>query len=210
VEVARIAETFVGLGAFMELSALCSVLREPVTLSGAWLTVDEEQLSKLHQQVKETPMIAGISSRDDAMQSYREIIDENLGTSIAISVGFALIMALGILYNAARITLAEHARQLASLRVLGFRRSEVAAILLGELGFLTALSIPAGMGLGYLMAMATVVGFDTEQLRIPLVVQPRTYALAAITVLTATTLSGWAAWRRLDKMDIIGVLKIQE
>ena len=208
--VSRIAETFVGLGAYMELHALCRVLREPLAFSGAWLTVDDEQLPALHQKVKRTPAIAGISSRDDAMRTYRKLIDENLGMSISISVGFALIMALGILYNAARITLAEHARQLASLRVLGYRRSEVAKILLGELAFLTALAIPAGMVLGYLLAMLTVVGFDTEQLRIPLVVQPRTYALAGVTVLAATLVSGWAAWRKLDKMDIIEVLKIQE
>jgi putative ABC transport system permease protein len=210
VQVARIAETYVGLSAFMSLQALCRVLREPPTLNGAWLQVDDDLLPELHRAVKRTPVIAGISSRSDAMRSYRKLIDENLGTTITINIAMALIMALGILYNAARITLAEQAHQLASLRVLGFRRREVAAILLGELGFLTALAIPVGMWLGHGLASVIVEGLNSEQLRIPLVIAPRTYAIAGVTVLIAAILSGFAAWRRLDRMDIIEVLKTRE
>jgi hypothetical protein len=167
-------------------------------------------LDALHAAVKRTPMVAGLSSRDAALRGYQKLIDENLGTSIFINVVFALIMALGILYNAARITLADQARQLASLRVLGFRRREVAAMLLGELAGLTVLAIPCGMVVGYFLSMAMVEGMSSEQLRIPLVVLPRTYGVAAVTLLGAAALSGFVVWRALDKMDIIEVLKTRE
>ena len=42
-------------------------------------------------------------------------------------------IAFGVIYNNMRIALSERNRELASLRVLGFHRGEVAYILLGEL-----------------------------------------------------------------------------
>jgi putative ABC transport system permease protein len=212
VTVARVAETFVGLSAYMELGALSAMLGEAPSLSGAWLSVDEHALPALHTAVKDTPAIAGITERHRALQSFQKIMDENLGTSITMSLGFSLIMALGVLYNAARITLAERARDLASLRVMGFRRAEVTAILLGEIAVLTALAVPLGLLIGVSLAAALVKspGFASEQLRIPLVIEPRTLVWAAATIVFAAALSGFAAWRRLERIDIVEVLKTRD
>jgi putative ABC transport system permease protein len=127
-------------------------------------------------------------------------------------VALALVMAFGVLYNAARITLAERSRDLSSLRVLGFRRREVSAILLGEIAFITLAAIPLGLWLGRLFAAALVQspGFNTDQFRLPLVIHLATYALATIAVLVAAVVSGWSAWRRLDRVDIIEVLKTRD
>jgi putative ABC transport system permease protein len=212
VQVARIAETFVGLAAYMDLDALSRMLGETPSLSGAWLSIDEAKLPELHAAVKQTPLVGGIQSRAVSLRSLRKILDENLGTSIAISTSFALVMAFGVLYNAARITLAERARELASLRVLGFRRREVGAILLGELALLTAVALPLGLGLGRALAAALTQspGFDSEQFRLPMVVTSSTYAGAVLTVLVAAAASGWNAWRRLDRIDIVEVLKTKD
>jgi len=212
VRVARIAETFVGLAAYMDLEALSRFLGETPSLSGAWLSVDEARLPELHAAIKQTPLVAGIQSRAVSLRTLRQIIDENLGTSVAISTGFALVMAFGVLYNAARITLAERQRELASLRVLGFRRREVGAILLGELALLTAVALPLGLLLGRTLATLLVQspGFDSEQFRLPLVITSATYAGAVTTVLVAALASGWNAWRRLDRIDIVEVLKTRD
>ena len=108
--------------------------------------------------------------------------------------------------------MAERARELASLRVLGFRRREVAAVLLGELGALVAVGLPCGLVLGQMLAgvFAASPGFDNEQFRLPFVIEPPTYGLAAGTVLVAAAVSGWAAWRKLDAIDIVGVLKTRD
>jgi putative ABC transport system permease protein len=212
VPIARIAETYVGLTAHMELDALCSILGETRTLSGAWLTVDEAALPALHAAVKETPAIGGITARRASLSGMRTILDENLGTSVTISALFSLVMALGMLFNVARITLAERARELASLRVLGFRRREVSAILLLEIGILVTIAVPLGLLAGHGMAAALVAspGFDSEQFRLPLVIAPATYAMAAATVLAAAALSAWNAWRILDRIDIVQVLKARD
>jgi len=212
VPVARIAEAFIGLQAYMDLEALAGLLGETPTMNGAWLLVDERELAALHASVKSMPNVAGITVRADAIQAFRKILDESLGTSLAISLGFALVMSLGVLYNAARITLSERTRDLASLRVLGFRRGEVSFLLLGEIAILSACGIPLGLWLGRVLAGLLVrsPGFDSEQFRIPLVIEPATYALAALTIVLATGIAGFAAWRRLERIDIVDVLKTRD
>jgi putative ABC transport system permease protein len=211
-KVARVAETFVGVGAFMDLTALCRALGETTSMSGAWLATAGDRLDALHVAVKETPGIAGIDVRDTGLRSLRRIMDEHIGTSIAITLGFALVMAFGVLFNTARITVAERARELMSLRVLGFRRREVASILIGEIVVLAAVAVPPGLLLGRALAaaIAATPGFDNEQFRLPLVVAPATYALAVAVVLGATAVSAWQAWRRLDRVDLVEVLKARD
>lgn len=212
VRVARVVETFVGIAAYMRLAPLCRLLGETETLNGARLLVDDARLGELHAAVKQTPVIAGVTARDAVLRQVRRMLDENLGLIVTFSLAFALVMAFGVLYNTARITLAERARELATLRVLGFRRSEVAAILIGEMALLLGLAIPLGLVAGYGLASALVhsPGYDTEQFRLPLVIYPATYATAVLAVLAAGLASGWSAWRSLDRFDIVEVLKTRD
>jgi putative ABC transport system permease protein len=209
-EVVQIAETWLGLAAYVELDALCRLLGETPTMDGAHLLVDELELQALHEAVKATPQIAGIAERRHTFETFARLVDENLGTSLSINLAFALVMALGVLYNTARISLAERARDLASLRVLGFRRREVAAILLGELALVTLVALPFGLGLGRLGAAAAMRSLDTEQLRLPFVIAPWTEALAVLTVVGAALIAGFQAWRRLERIDIVEVLKTRD
>ena len=212
VRVARTVETFIGMTAYMSLDALCRLLGETESLNGAWLTVDDLRLDDLHRSVKETPVVAGVVGRNDVLRSARKLLDENLGTWVYVSLAFSLALSMGVLYNAVRITLAERSRDLASLRVLGFRRSEVGAILLGELGVLVAIATPLGLWFGRALSgvMVRTSGFDTEQFRLPLVISSATYAGAVVTVLVAAAISSWSAWRKLDRMDIVEVLKARD
>ena len=207
-----VVDTFVGAAAYMDLSAVPRLLGETRSLNVAQMLVDEGQLDELYATAKQTPGVVGVTTRSNLLRKVRDQLDQNLGVFISISVSFSLVLAFGVLYNAARITLAERARELASLRVLGFERGEVATILLGELGILTAASIPLGLVLGRWMAAMLVSspGYDTEQFRLPLVISPATYALAASCVVVAAVLSGWEAWRKLERFDLVEVLKTRD
>jgi putative ABC transport system permease protein len=123
---------------------------------------------------------------------------------------FSGVIAGGVVYNAARVSLAERSRELASLRVLGFTRGEISQILLGELAVVTVLAIPLGLALGYTFAGLLVAAFNTELYRFPLVVSARTFAFAATAVVIAAALSGLAVRRRLDHLDLVAVLKTRE
>jgi len=212
VQVVRLVETFVGTTAHMDLTALCRMLGEPESLNGARLLVDDASVGDLHAAVKGSPAVAGVISRDAVLSTVRSMLDENLGTFVLISLSFSLAMAFGVLYNAARITLSERARELASLRVLGFRRSEVAAILLGEIALLVAIALPLGLAGGRALAglMVRTPGYNNEQFRLPLVIAPSTYATAALAVVLAAAVSGWSAWRKLDRIEIVEVLKARD
>jgi putative ABC transport system permease protein len=212
VRVASIVDTFIGMTAYMDLGALPRLLGETVSMNGARLLVDDARLDELYAEVKRTPVVTGVSTRDSILAKVRELLDENLLVFVTISLAFSLVLAFGVLYNAVRITLAERARDFASLRVLGFERREVAAILFGEIGLLVAIAIPVGLVLGRWMAAMLVrsPGYDTEQFRLPLVVSPATYAMAALCVIVAAALSGWSAWRKLDRIDIVEVLKTRD
>jgi putative ABC transport system permease protein len=96
------------------------------------------------------------------------------------------------------------------LRVIGFTRGEISLILLGELAILMLLAIPVGLLVGYGFVYLTVNAYDTELFRIPMVIEPATYAFASVVVVLAAVGSGLVARRRLDRLDLVAVLKAKE
>src|SRR5690606_28645987 len=174
-QVSRVATTLIGSGAQMRLEDLNRAMREGPVISGVHMSVDAHRLDPLYGALKDAPIVAGVSLHRLAERNFRELMDRNLGVSIWIYTGFAAIIAVGVVYNSARISFAERERELASLRVLGFTRGEVSYILLGEVGFLTVLALPvagvAGTGLAWFFAWA----MSSDLFRLPFIIGPRTY-----------------------------------
>ncbi len=210
VRLARVVEDYIGTSAYMETGALHRLMHEAPTLSGAFLEIDSSAVDELFRRLKATPAVAGVMLERAALESFRETLAENVGIVRTINVVFAIIIAFGVIYNNARTALSERARELATLRVIGFTQGEIAYILLGELAVLTLVATVVGLGLGYLLAYYTAQAYDTEVYRIPLVVARGTYALSAATVLVASLLSALAVLRRLHRLDLIAVLKTRE
>ena len=210
VVVAAVVDEYMGTSAYMEISALQRFMREGPTISGATLLVDKGDPGDLYRRIKATPAIAGVSSKRAAIDNFRRTIAQNMNVMIFFNVLFSGVIAFGVIYNAARISLSERSRELASLRVLGFTRAEISLILLGELGVILLIAVPAGLLLGYGLAALTVMAFDTELYRFPLVVSGRTFAFAAATAVAASLVSGLVVRRRLDELDLVGVLKTRE
>lgn len=210
VPVATLVKEFIGSSCYMNLDALNRLLREGRSVSGAYLTVDELQQTTVYQQLKETPQVASVSAKQVSLDSFRKLLAENLLKMMFINFIFSTVIAFGVVYNSAMISVSERGRELASLRVLGLTRGEISYVLLGELGLLTLLAIPLGMVLGYTLSYGLSLTLDTELYRIPLVVRPWTYARAASIVLTATIISGLFVRRKLDRLDLVAVLKTRE
>ncbi len=208
--VTGVVDQYMGLSAYMEIDAMRRLLGEGATLSGGYLKVDSVFLPQLFQQVKETPTIAGSTMREAALTAFRDTFAENIGIMIFFNVVFASIIAFGVVYNAARVSLAERSRELASLRVMGFTRAEISAILLGELGVLTLLALPLGMVLGYGLSVSIVTMLESELYAIPLAATPRTYAFCTLAILGASAISGLLVRRKLDHLDLLEVLKAKE
>lgn len=210
VVVADVVKEYMGTAAYMEIGSLRRLLGESDTLSGGFMTVDPSRLDALYTALKETPIVAGVALKGAALESFEETFAENINVMIFFNVLFAGIIACGVVYNAARMSLSERSRELASLRVIGFTRAEISSILLGELAVLTCIAIPVGLLVGYGLAALVVTLFDTELYSFPLAISARTYALSTLAVLTATVLSGLIVRRKLDTLDLVEVLKTRE
>jgi putative ABC transport system permease protein len=127
-----------------------------------------------------------------------------------VYVTLAVIIAFGVVYNSARIQLSEQARELASLRVLGFTRAEVAGVLLTEMTLLTAVAIPLGWVIGYGFGKILMYAFSSDLYRVPFTISTATYAKASLVVLGATAVSALIVRRRVDRLDLIAVLKTRD
>jgi putative ABC transport system permease protein len=208
--VSQIVQQFIGLGAYMEIKALNRVLGEGSMASGAYLQFDSNERKSLYDKVKSTPIVAGISMQRKSLEMIRETIGQSMGISQAVYVFLAVIIVFGVVYNSMRIQLSERARELASLRVLGFTKIEVSIILLSELAIITAFAIPLGWLVGYGMAMAITEGFQSELFSFPMMIARKTYVYAALIVLGATVISAWFVQRRVANLDMIEVLKTRD
>jgi putative ABC transport system permease protein len=208
--VAGLIHDFIGTSAYMSIDAVRRLQREGDTVSGAFLDVEAGQTDRLYKELKATPRVAGVTVKDAAIESFEATIAENLLRMRLFNIAFATIIAFGVVYNAARVALTERSRELATLRVLGFTRTEVTGLLLGELALLTAVAIPIGCLIGRVFAEVAVAALSTETQRLPVVVAPETYVFAAVTVVAAATLSGLAVRRQVNKLDLVGVLKERE
>jgi len=210
VTVVALVREYLGVSGYMHLAALNQFMQEGPTISGAYLSVDRVYMAELYARLKNMPRVAGLAERIQEIRNFNRVMEETMLFFTYVATIFAVVIAFGVIYNSARIALTERGRELASLRVLGFTRAEIAYILLGELGLLALLAIPLGLALGEAMCYYIARTMQSDLFRVPVVLEPKTYAFACVVVVVSTLLSGMAVRRRLDQLDLIAVLKAAE
>lgn len=208
--VAATIDDYMGTSAYLEIGAVHRLLRQTETLSAALIEADSLVSTRLYQKLKKAPAVAGVSLRQATIDNFNTYLTDNMGTAIAFNLFFAGVIAFGVVYNTARISLSERARDLASLRVLGFRRSEISYILLGEQALLVLIAIPVGLLVGRGLMIGAVGAMATELYRIPFKLHMDSHVVAVITVLVAAAVSALVVRRRLDRLDLIEVLKTRD
>ena len=210
VPVAAVTKEYLGVNAYMRRSLLNRLLDESDVVSGALLRVDKGEQHHVYTKLREMPEIAGVVEQKSAIQSFYETFAETILFFTFISSLLGGSIAFGVVFNSMRIALSERNRELASLRVLGFTRGEIAYILLGELGILTLAAIPVGFLIGYGLCAYLAFKFDTDLYRVPLVLHRNVYAFAASVVIVSAIASGAVIWRNLSRLDMVAVLKTRE
>jgi putative ABC transport system permease protein len=210
VPVTSIVQSYFGLGAFMDLDALHHISDEGPRVTGVHVAYDTHVQRDLFTAIKSTPAIGSIGLQRRALTRFRATIEQNINYMVTVYVGLAVIIAFGVVYNSARIQLSEQARELASLRVLGFTRAEVSGVLLTELALLTLVAIPLGWVVGYGFGWLLIQGFTSDLYRVPFVIGRATYAKASLVVIAATAVSALVVRRRINRLDLIAVLKTRD
>jgi ABC-type antimicrobial peptide transport system, permease component len=210
VVVAGMAEQYLGMGAYMSLAAANRLAGRGDVASGAYLMVGRQNTGAVIAALRERPRVAGAMSQERAIASFMETTARTMLLFTFILSLFAGVIAFGVVYNSVRIALSERDRELASMRVLGFRRGEIAYILLGEMALLVLLAIPVGFVIGALLSKATVAALQSDMFHFPVILTRKTFGSAAAVVLGAAVVSALLVRRQLDRLDLIGVLKTRE
>jgi putative ABC transport system permease protein len=210
VRVGGTVDEMAGMNAWMRLEDLNRLAREGEVVSGAGLLVDRAAEPALLERLKNVPAAAVVIVQRTLVDTFRETSARNVLFFTAVLSVFAATIAVGVVYNNARIQLAERAWELASLRVLGFTRAEVSVLLLGELGLEIAAAIPLGFVAGYWLAALFIALMPSDVIAFPLVIFPATYVLAGAVVAAAGVASALIVRNRIDNLDLVGVLKTRE
>lgn len=208
--VSGVVNSYIGVSSYVSPSTLQRLTSGDPLISGAYLRVRADSLSALNLQLKALPTVAEVETPKHTLASFEKQMAESLYIGVGFLLFFASVISVGVIYNGARVSLSERGRELASLRVMGFRRQEVAVLLLGEQAGVTALAIPIGWVLGYFLALAVLTGMQSETFRIPFVISSRTYAISAIVTVGAAIASALIVRRRINNLDLIAVLKTRE
>lgn len=208
--VAGLIKEYVGVSAYMERDALNRLMREGHAISGAYLSADRSYWAEIQRRLRDMPVIAGTVARARVLQSFYETMARQTLIFAFFNTILAATIAIGVIYNTARIAFSERSRELASLRVLGYTRGEISYILLGELAILVVAAIPAGLLMGQWLARYMINSSQSDLFRIPAVISPWSYSFATLVVLIAAIVSGLSVRRKLDQMDLVEVLKTRE
>jgi putative ABC transport system permease protein len=208
--VAAVFETDIGMPAYASLTALNDALGEPRTTNQLQLVIDEAEQARLYARLEQLGRIGGVTLKRAATDMFDETIGETMTVMVLFYLAFACTMAFGMVYNNLRIALSERGRELATLRVLGFRPGEISYMLFGEAAVLIVIALPAGCLLGWGLASTMASAMETELFRIPVVIEPDTYGTAVLIALAAVVPSVVLVQRRLSRLDLMAVLKTRE
>jgi putative ABC transport system permease protein len=209
--VAGLIEEGFGLQGYISKPKLHRLLREAPRFSSVLLRIDAPMEGEVQARLNEIPAVQAVSRKKDIIASFEKQTDETMRVMTFIMTLFATAIAIAIVYNNARVSVSMRGRDLATLRVLGFTRGEISSILLGEQAVQITLAIPLGLVLGTLGAKALIASWaDPEIFRIPFIISDQTYAFSVAVVLASGIASALLVRRKLDRLDLIGVLKTRE
>ena len=210
VRVAATVPEVAGMNAYLPLATLNGLLREGPRVNTAQLLVARDAQPGLLAALRAMPAAGVVIVNRSLLDTFRRVSARNVLFFTAVLTAFAAAIAVGVVYNNARIQLAERAWELASLRVLGFTRAEVSRLLLGELAVEVAVAIPLGLAAGYGLAALLIALMPHETMELPLQVYPSSYFYAAATMVAAAVASALVVRRRIDRLDLVAVLKTRE
>ncbi len=208
--VTALADEPFGTSAYASIDTARALAGGDLDITSVLLSIDSAAEKAIYKQLSVMPTVAAVTSRMAMLKSFDKMTTEVMLVFAGILALFAGAMAMGVVYNAARISLSERERELATMRVIGMTRAEISGVLLGELLVLVLVSLPIGCLLGYGLAAATAVSSSTEMYRVPLIVLPKTFIFAMVVVVVSSLIVSLTVRRRLDKLDLISVLKTKE
>jgi putative ABC transport system permease protein len=210
VPIGAVARDYAGVTVHMSRVELNRLMGDGDLVSGANLIVTSDRRFEFYRALARFPQIVTAGSRDDTVAMFRSAVAASMTIEMTFFLGIAGAIAFGIAYNITRVSLTERARDLATLRVLGFNAIDCAYILGGELVLLALIATPIGVAGGYGLAHALAAAFTRQDLYLPVVITPASLGFAVTVYLSAVGLALVLVAQRIWNFDLVAVLKTRD
>lgn len=210
IPVVSVVDEFVGARAYAAQETVEHLSRDASPVGAALMRIDPEAREAILAELKGMPVVLGVTERAAAFRTFERMIDENIDTMLFFYIVFASAIAVGVVYNSARILFSERAHELATLRVLGYFQSEVGAILLGELALLIVAAVLPGCLIGYGLARLMMEMFSSDLFRLPFAPERSTYGFSTAIVMAAALGTSAMVALRVMRLDMVRVLKARD
>jgi putative ABC transport system permease protein len=210
VKVTKIVQQYFGASGYMNIEALSRVLDEPFAMNAVLLTTEPGKERSLNHELEDIPLVASISIKNDTIDSMANTMEQQMNVMSFVTIIFAGLIAFSIIYNITSVSLSERERELASLRVMGFTKKEVGRLLYHENIIMGILGILIGVPLGILLCRGLVTAFDTEMIRLPFYLSPRTFMVSISCTILFVFISNLAIRHKINNLDLVETLKERE
>lgn len=125
-------------------------------------------------------------------------------------VGFSILIAMGVIYNNARIHLSERQSELALLQAMGFSHSELTRLFWTDTALLFCLALPPGLLAGYGFVHWIMRAMETEMFRLPVLIPAETYFWSTLILITGIFGTALLIQPQLRNLPYLSLLKAKE
>ena len=192
-----------------------SIMTESVTMTdrladklGIDYTVSAIYTNKASDEIEPSALISGKQDKGQLMESFSSFVNI-LDSMVVILVVAAIILGIVVLYNLGVMSYVERSRELATLKVLGFRSRKIGRLLISQNLWLTVVGVLIGLpaGAGVLQWLLTALASEYE---LKLMLGPLTYTVSVLLTFGVSLLVGWMVARKNRKIDMVEALKNAE
>ena len=192
-----------------------SIMTESVTMTskladelGIEYSVSAVYTNKDSSEIPSSELISGKQDKRQLMDSFSSFVDI-MDSMVLILVVAAVILGIVVLYNLGVMSYVERSRELATLKVLGFRSKKIGRLLISQNVWLTVIGVILGLpaGLGTLYWMLTALAGEYEM---KLMLGPLTYSVSILLTFGVSLLVGWMVAKKNKKIDMVEALKNAE
>ena len=192
-----------------------SVMTESITMTdaladklGIEYSVSSIYTDKKAGEIKSNDLISGKQDKDQLMETFNSFVEIMDGMVIILVIA-AAVLGIVVLYNLGIMSYVERSRELATLKVLGFRNKTIGKLLISQNIWITfvgvIIGIPAGAGVLHWLLTALAGEYEMK-----LMLGPLTYCFSILLTFSVSLLVGLMVAKKNKKIDMVEALKVAE
>ena len=213
VTILAVCEGYTGVNVYMSRAAYESVYNGGAAVTPNMLLVKSdvgrENVDEATRGLLTDPAVTSVDFIYSSLSMF-ENLSEMMGLVIAVLVISAGALAAIVLYNLTNINIDERKREIATLRVLGYRKAEVAGYIYRESAILTIVGTLFGLLLGWLLHMYIVTNVNSISMMFGRVIGGLSYLWAFLLTIAFAVIVYAFMLIKLNKISMADSLKSNE